>query len=286
MRPLKLLSLEPEALVFDRGGSGAEERVSSTLRILNRSEGSAAWKVRTTAPEACLVAPRSGVLGPSESAEATITLLPDPLIAELRFEVRAAAVPAERGEVSRAEWALIPQSELQGARLRGVVRAPKRAPAAAGADGADELRHGASEASSRAGAAGRGFGQEAGLDRGGADLLDDGRPIAAPEDGAGRWVPGRAPRAHGFGKDSGGWPPADGEGPRSRQAAARRSADGPPRSGPATAGHSGGGGAAPKAKAAAADGPPQMGAGTKAVLAVLMSILAYNLYIRPYLDWQ
>ncbi|CAK0848517.1 unnamed protein product, partial [Prorocentrum cordatum] len=138
MRPLKLLALEPEALVFDRAAPGAEERVSSTLRILNRSEGSAAWKVRTTAPEACLVAPRSGVLGPSESAEATITLLPSPLV-RLRFEVRAAAVPADRGEVTRADWALIPQSELQGARLRGVVRAPPRgASAAAGAHGAGE----------------------------------------------------------------------------------------------------------------------------------------------------
>lgn len=294
MRPLSLLRLEPEAILFERVPGSPEEKVSKALRISNASDGRAAWKVRTTAPGACLVTPRAGVLKPEEVVEATITIMPASLIGDLRFEVRAAAVGPERDTIGRAEWAQIPQSDTEVARVRGILRGSNRVlnqGAGAGDTAGDEVRRSSPDSPSGAGERSRGRAVLEELQE--ADAYaphPDGR-WAVVEESESRWQPGRPPRTQGFGAGAdwrarlagsgGASAVAAPEGEAVLQRRARRVVEGtesPPE-------EPGAGAGVARAKGAAADAPPPMGPATKAVLAVLIGILAFNLYIRPYLDW-
>mmetsp|Transcript_3150 Transcript_3150/g.3414 ORF Transcript_3150/g.3414 Transcript_3150/m.3414 type:complete len:311 (+) Transcript_3150:39-971(+) len=119
MRPLSNLRLDPDArLVFPAAG---EEKVSQTLKILNSSDESVAWKVRTTAPKAFLVLPRAGVLKPAAEIEVAITLLPNAGENDLRFEVLAAVVNADCDHLERERWAEFPKRTLQVAELRAFL---------------------------------------------------------------------------------------------------------------------------------------------------------------------
>lgn len=98
--------------------SSAEEQATRTMKLTNASESKAAWKVRTTAPDSFLVAPRAGVLLAGECVEVAITLLPGPVHGELRFEVRAVALDPARETFARNDWAEIPPSRQEVGYLR------------------------------------------------------------------------------------------------------------------------------------------------------------------------
>jgi len=122
MRPLTMLTLEPDTQIqFD--GSVLEDKVLSDLKITNTTQDTCvAWKLRTTAPDSFLVAPRSGVLRPGECAAVVITLLPRCGTSfDQRFEVRAAAVATDCSVVSRADWAKWSLQSQETREFRAVV---------------------------------------------------------------------------------------------------------------------------------------------------------------------
>jgi len=122
MRPLSMLTLEPDTQIqFD--GNVLEEKVFSNVTITNTTQDThVAWKLRTTTPDSFLVAPRSGVLRPGECAAVVISLLPRcGSNFDQRFEVRAAAIAANCSVVSRADWAKWSLQSQERRELRAVV---------------------------------------------------------------------------------------------------------------------------------------------------------------------
>jgi len=80
-----------------------------------------AWKVRTSAPAAFLVAPRAGLLASKGTVEVQITLLPSTSRGDLRLEVRAVAVEEDRETLNRTDWRSFPDSTHQVARLHAAL---------------------------------------------------------------------------------------------------------------------------------------------------------------------
>lgn len=281
---LSLLRVEPEShLVFTRGGGGngggegeapaAKVPLVQNLKITNTSEGNAAWKVRTTAPQAFLVKPRAGVVKPGESAEVAITLLPDAgtgLGSDLRFEVRAAAVPAERESIERADWQDFPSTAVEVARLRALCREQRgdqqqqRAGAACGGVGDGDAV--SPESRRRAGGA---------SDR--SERVFGGGSAAA------------ARRAAGGGDERSdeprGWRPPRRPSREQDQTAASLGAASP--SGAAGASSEKRGKATVLVNDGREDGDklPPMSTATKGLLGVLIAILVFNLYLRPLLGF-
>lgn len=125
MRPLSLVTWEPRSrLSFPRG---SQEKVSQTLKLVNASPGPhVAWKVRTAAPQSFLVAPRSGVFEkPDDFADVVITLLPGQGEGDdLRFEVQATALDGDVRVFSREDWRNIPKTSIQATEIRAILTAP------------------------------------------------------------------------------------------------------------------------------------------------------------------
>jgi len=259
MRPLTLLRIEPDAqLVFACGE--AEEKVSRTLRIENTSEDkTAAWKVRTTAPEAFLVAPRAGTLAPGEVAEALVTLLPGSALAagagglrrgseDARFEVRAAPIVSGQTTVERADWCSFPRDTQETTQLRAVLRSTNGSANGRLHDSSREVleaqpEHSHSWRPERP--------RRANLE---ADLYDGREPVAAARSSR-ELSTGRSPA---ISEASLRRPVAQKSAPAVLTANAKRMEE--------------------------EEKPPPMGPITKAVLGVLIVILVFNLYLRPLLD--
>lgn len=265
MRPLSLLRLEPDAQLVFATGEEASERIERTLRIENASEDTTvAWKVRTTAPEAFLVCPRSGVAAPGEAIETLITLLPGPASAsgvgglrggaDARFEVRAAPVEAGRSRVERTEWGNFPRESQESAQLRAIVRSACSTNGA----GSGRWRDSRVEAGVEAEVPSTGWRPERPRR---SQFEDD--PDRPPITSA--WSSRELPsRVSGLSEPSLRRPPAQ----KSAPALLSEDASGEP-------------GRRPPEED---DKPPQMGPMTKAVLGVLIVILVFNLYLRPLLE--
>eukprot|EP00928_Gymnodinium_smaydae_P085509 TRINITY_DN689_c1_g1_i2.p1 TRINITY_DN689_c1_g1~~TRINITY_DN689_c1_g1_i2.p1 ORF type:complete len:290 (-),score=56.13 TRINITY_DN689_c1_g1_i2:55-924(-) len=250
----------PAAASGDAGASdkvAAEGKVARPLTLSNVSDAPVAWKVRTNAPEAFLVCPRSGVLRPGESVEASVTLLlrgPDGAAAELparaRFEVRAFA--AEAGQcletVSREDWSQWGRSRHEVGYVSAVLR-----------DGAAAWLEGRSR--------GEG-GDETEAAWGGDDRRQQPSEERRPRRVRESWG-GEAPEGWRFEGDAPLLPRSRGANKQVVPPAIARPAASDARDLQSPA----------PSPAAAKSG--QMGPLTKVVLGVLISVLAFNLYLKP-----
>lgn len=294
-KALSSLRLEPDSRLFFP--PAAEGQVTKPLKITNTSSGSVAWKVRTNAPNAFLVAPRAGVLAPGSSVDAEVTLLPNSTFSNWQFQVRAAAVDAECESIERGDWANFPESQQEMAQLRA-LRA-NTTPAAAPGNGrdlgvADRDSYGARDRSERRehrrpdegtdydyavgdGIDGAPLESRRGYDRGHSEGYSSsayahrsyGMPGENGNDGFGM-------RRRGADR-----PPwlQEGRACASSEASRRRASkhdepdllpvtDDPPEAGKRSPG---------------LEKPPQMGPVTKGVMGFLIAVLVFNLYLRPLL---
>jgi len=126
MPAMGLLSLEPDStLYFCKSQSTTSP--FRMLKLSNSSNGSVAFKVKTTAPKAYLVRPSSGVLKPGENQEVQIILQAQPANsgepatnAQDRFLVQAVAV-GENEAVSREDWAKFGKDRVHEQKLNVIV---------------------------------------------------------------------------------------------------------------------------------------------------------------------
>lgn len=126
MPAMGLLSLEPDStLYFCKSQSTTSP--FRMLKLSNSSNGSVAFKVKTTAPKAYLVRPSSGVLKPSENQEVQIILQAQPqqsgepaTNAQDRFLVQAVAV-GENEVVTREDWAKFSKDRVHEQKLNVIV---------------------------------------------------------------------------------------------------------------------------------------------------------------------
>lgn len=125
MPAMGLLTLEPDStLYFCKSQSTTSP--FRMLKLSNSSNGSVAFKVKTTAPKAYLVRPSSGVLKPSENQEVQIILQAQPQSGEPssnaqdRFLVQAVAV-GENEVVTREDWAKFSKDRVHEQKLNVIV---------------------------------------------------------------------------------------------------------------------------------------------------------------------
>jgi len=154
MPAMGLLALEPDStLYFCKSQSTTSP--FRMLKLSNSSNGSVAFKVKTTAPKAYLVRPSSGVLKPSENQEVQIILQAQPqgesaTNAQDRFLVQAVAV-GESEVVTREDWAKFPKDRVHEQKLNVIVEdedtevvntavPDTRTVVGGGADGATDLK--------------------------------------------------------------------------------------------------------------------------------------------------
>lgn len=302
-KPLRSLRVEPDCrIAFPRG---AEENVSKALKILNPTDKTIAWKVRTTGPEAVLVKPRAGVLEQNSSVEAEVTLLPKAEAAGgsaaaggLRLQIQATVLEDGCEEFARTAWRDVPQSGIEAAEISIYFPSAPTASAASaeGGSAARDTREGATGTDATQLRDGGGWEAAPGRERGrGGDSypdrltdLDANRVAVATdrgaEDGSCGWNRPQGARpgfgARQEGRDSFGGRDAYGRGGAEavarQRALAQSSGSARP---PARASDSS---AAVRPKAEKKE--DAMSTPVKVLLGFLIAILVVNLYVRPLAD--
>merc|ERR1719384_889800 len=121
---MTLIEVSPsDLLVFNKtGGSVAE----SSLTLTNKSAGTVAFKVKTTAPDSYIVRPSLGTLARGDETEVKIVLQKQAKANDTnpdRFLVQAVVV-GEGKVVTRQDWPGIPKESLQEKKLEVMIVGP------------------------------------------------------------------------------------------------------------------------------------------------------------------
>jgi len=84
---------------------------TSSLNLLNPSEGQVAYKIKTTAPKRYCVRPNAGLLIPGDEAEIKITLQPGPTDEKHKFMVQTLPVDENYNSLDKDEQAMLWKDE-------------------------------------------------------------------------------------------------------------------------------------------------------------------------------
>mmetsp|Transcript_48779 Transcript_48779/g.87856 ORF Transcript_48779/g.87856 Transcript_48779/m.87856 type:complete len:226 (-) Transcript_48779:191-868(-) len=127
---MMLLEMEP-ATTLHFCKTPTNTSPNRTLKLINKSSGHVAFKVKTTQPKSYLVRPSSGTIRPHGSEEVTIILQPPGEGQNHRFLVQAVAVQSSV-PVSREQWADFKKEAVEEQRLSVVLEESETEPTTGG----------------------------------------------------------------------------------------------------------------------------------------------------------